>query len=46
METTSFFANQMDKRDSCYMNVNYVVLLTLRNESKVKVTLEVLKFAC
>ena len=28
------------------MNVEYVVLLMLRNESEVKVRQEVLKFAC
>ena len=42
----SFFANQIDKRDSCYTNVKYVVLLMLRNESEVKVRQEVLRFAC
>ena len=33
----SFFANQMKKRDSCKMNVKYVILLMLKNEFMVKV---------
>ena len=41
-----FFANQMDNRDSCYMNGKHVVLLILKNESEVKVSQEVLRFAC
>ena len=41
-----FFANQLDKLDSFLINVKYVVLLILLNESEVKVSEEVLRFIC